>query len=139
MRKKLFIFFICITLSITLISCTSKENPTTSTNGNITEGELYNIIKSTYNDCSISYNTNNNIKVLDIKINIPKSTKEEELNTFNKACDSIATNLNDITYYSGIIFTLQIDGNNKAYIKSYSSNKGKFELENTYIDDINYK
>lgn len=139
MGKKFFRFFIGITLSIILIGCTNKENSNESTTGNINKGELHDIIKSVYGDCSISYNIDNNINILDIKINVPKSTKEEELSIFNNACDSIATKLNDITYYSGIIFTLQVDGNNKAYIKSYSSNNGKFELENTYIEDNEYK
>ena len=139
MGKKLFKFFICLTIAFTLIGCTAKDDLNNTNTGSLTEGELHDIIKSIYKDCTISYTTENSIKILDIKVNVPKSSRAEELEAFTNACDLISNKLEDITYYSGIMYTLQVDGEDKACIRSYTSDDGKFKLESTYIEDDEYK
>ncbi len=124
MGKKLFKFFICLTIAFTLIGCTAKDDLNNTNTGSLTEGELHDIIKSIYKDCTISYTTENSIKILDIKINVPKSSRTEELETFTNACDLISNKLDDITYYSGIMYTLQVNGEDKACIRSYASDDG---------------
>lgn len=141
MSKKIFLFFIGITLGISLIGCGESKKVETPGTGKIDSGELYNLIKSVYEDAIVSYSQDKetSTNILDIRVNVKNSSPSEELQSFNKICDDISKTLNNVTYYSGIIFTMQVDNEDKACLRSYSSVNGEFKLVENYIEDEEYK
>lgn len=137
MKNKILLASCIAIVLIAIISITYIPTKTISTE-HINDGEIYNLIKTKYKDSTIIINTSNkNEKILEIHLNINKSTPIEEKNEFEKQCNEIS---NKIQYVdcSGLLFIMQLNSTDIAYIRTYTLYNNYFVFSNEFIEDNRY-
>lgn len=137
MKNKILLASCIAIILIAIISITYIPTKTISTE-HINDGEIYNLIQTKYKDSTIIINTSNkNEKILEIHLNINKSTPIEEKNEFEKQCNEIS---NKIQYVdcSGLLFIMQLNSTDIAYIRTYTLYNNNFVFSNEFIEDNRY-